>query len=59
MRVIAAPGTRCPMERNHREYITDTEAVDVPETTYYSRLIADGSLRVAPEPAKEKEGGRK
>lgn len=47
------------MERNHREYITDAVVVEVPETTYYRRLIADGSLRVATEPVKEKEGGKK
>jgi hypothetical protein len=45
MKVIAAPGTRCPKEGKPREYITDSEAVDVPDTAYYRRLVRDGSLR--------------
>ncbi len=44
MKVIAAKGTRCPKEENPREYITDDVAINVPETAYYKRLIADGSL---------------
>ncbi len=44
MRVISAPGTRCPKEGKPREYITDTEPSDVPDTTYYRRLVAEGSL---------------
>jgi hypothetical protein len=44
LKVTAAPGTRCPMEGRPREYITDTAAVEVPESAYYRRLIADGSL---------------
>ncbi|KUG22370.1 hypothetical protein ASZ90_007849 [hydrocarbon metagenome] len=43
MLVQAKPGTRCPKEGKPREYITE-EAVDVPDTTYYRRLIAEGSL---------------
>lgn len=52
MKVIAAPGTQCPMEDNPRQYITDTEAVEVPESTYYTRLVIDGSLIQMPENAK-------
>jgi hypothetical protein len=44
MKVIAQKGTKCPMEGKPREYITDSKAVDVPETSYYKRLINDGSL---------------
>ena len=45
MKVLAAKGARCPKEDKPREYITDTEPVDVPDdSTYYRRLIADGSL---------------
>ena len=44
MKVIAAQGTQCPKEGKPREYITDSEPVDVPETVYYNRLVADGSL---------------
>ncbi len=44
MKVIAKPGTKCPKEGKPREYITDAEAVEVPATTYYNRLVKDGSL---------------
>ena len=44
LKVTAAPGARCPIEGRPREYITDTAAVEVPHTTYYLRLLADGSL---------------
>ena len=45
MKVLAAKGARCPKEDKPREYITDSEPVDVPDdSTYYRRLIADGSL---------------
>lgn len=44
MLVQAKKGARCPKERKNREYITDREPVDVPESAYYLRLIADGSL---------------
>lgn len=44
MKVIAKQGTRCPKENKPREYITDSEPVDVPETSYYKRLVTDGSL---------------
>jgi hypothetical protein len=42
MRVAAKPGLKVPMEGKPRMYIT--EATDIPDTTYYRRLIADGSL---------------
>lgn len=48
MKVIAAAGLKCPKEKKAREYITDSEAVDVPETAYYLRLVGDGSLLLAP-----------
>lgn len=44
MKVISAPGTRCPKEGKPREYITDAVFVEVPNTIYYRRLVADGSL---------------
>lgn len=44
MKVIAAQGMLCPKEGSPRDYITDTEPVDVPETVYYQRLVNDGSL---------------
>ncbi len=54
LKVTATPGTRCPMEGRPREYITDSAAVEVPETAYYRRLIADGSL-VKAVPGNKKE----
>ena len=48
MNVIAAPGIKVPKEDKPREYITATEAVEVPETAYYLRRIADGDLLEAP-----------
>lgn len=47
MKVVAAKGLKCPREENPREYITDSEQVEVPESGYYLRLIADGSLTIA------------
>jgi len=57
MIVTAKPGTRCPMEGKPREYITDEQAVTVPDTPYYRRLVTDGSLELA-KPATDK-GGKK
>lgn len=54
LKVTAAPGTRCPMEGRPREYITDSAAAGVPDTTYYRRLLADGSL-VKAAPGNKKE----
>lgn len=44
MKVIAAPGINCPMEDSPRRYITDAQAVEVPESAYYLRRIVDGDL---------------
>jgi hypothetical protein len=54
MKVKAAPGSKCPMEGKPRAYITDAEACEVPETSYYKRLIVDGSLVLAPAPVGQK-----
>jgi len=56
MEVIAAPGLQCPMEDKPRSYITDAKPVTVPETAYYLRLLADGSLVPALEAAQKKKG---
>jgi hypothetical protein len=45
IRLVAKEGTKCPMEGKPREYITDAVPVEVPESTYYRRLIRDGSLK--------------
>lgn len=44
MIVKAAPGLRVPKEDKPREYITETDAVEVPETAYYVRAIVCGDL---------------
>ncbi len=44
MKVIARKGLRVPMESGFRRYVTDAAAVDVPNTVYYRRRIAEGDL---------------
>lgn len=44
MLVQAAPGIKVPMEEKPRDYITDADATEVPESAYYLRRIADGDL---------------
>lgn len=59
MKLKAAPGLKCPMEGKPREYITDSKAVEVPDSPYYRRLINDGSLiEVVVSPQKVKGGDR-
>lgn len=53
MKVKAPQGLKCPMENAPRSYITDGNAVEVPETAYYIRLIADGSLERVQEGRKK------
>ena len=55
MKLKAAPGLQCPMEGKPREYINDDpKGVVVPDTSYYQRLLDDGSLVLVP--AKTKGG---
>jgi len=56
MKVKAAPGLKCPMEGSARKYITDAGITDVPNTAYYERLVADGSL-IRIDAAKSREKG--
>jgi hypothetical protein len=44
MKVIARKGAKCPKEGKPREYITDREPTEVPDTAYYLRLVEEGSL---------------
>lgn len=44
MKVVAAPGLSVPKEERPREYINGAEAVEVPESAYYLRCLADGDL---------------
>lgn len=59
MKVLAAPGTRCPMEGNPRERITDKSPREVPDTAFYRRLIKEGSLVLATETEPAKPARRK
>ena len=57
-------GTRCPKEGKPREYITDQIPEEVPDSAYYLRLVADGSLITADAEAAETKspadaGGKK
>lgn len=51
MRVKAAPGHRVPTEEDPYKYIEGTEAVDVPDTSYYRRRLATGELLTADKPS--------
>ncbi|MCA8183829.1 hypothetical protein [Burkholderia vietnamiensis] len=44
MKVIAKAGLRVPKEGAPRKYITDREAVVVPDSVYYTRRVMDGDL---------------
>jgi hypothetical protein len=52
MKVRAASGLRVPKEGKPRQYITETDAVEVPETAYYLRAVACGDLVTEPATAK-------
>lgn len=65
MLVIANSGERCPLENQPRKYVSDSAPVDVPDTSYYRRLVREGSLRLAQAKpqgeteAKKTRGGEK
>ena len=42
--VKAAPGLKVPREDKPTAYIDDTAAVQVPDSPYYRRRVADGDL---------------
>ena len=52
LRVIAKSGCACPREDPRSGVIKDDAAVEVPNTAYYRRRIADGSLLLS-EPDKD------
>lgn len=53
--VTTKPGEKCPCEENPRTYIShNPKGTEVNDTTYYRRLLADGSLSLVP--AKTKGG---
>ena len=49
---VARPGILVPKENSPREYITESVPVDVPDTFYYQKQIADGDLIDPPVSAK-------
>jgi hypothetical protein len=54
MIVKAIPGLLVPKEDQPREYITQDEEVDVPDSAYYLRRVADGDLvRVSVKPPRK------
>ncbi|EBQ3682369.1 DUF2635 domain-containing protein [Salmonella enterica] len=55
IKVIARQGIQVPVEGRPDRYITDKEAVDVPQTTYWLRRLRDGDLLPYAEPAKPAE----
>jgi hypothetical protein len=59
MLVQSAPGTRCPKEGKPKEYITDQTAEEVPDSAYYIRLVADGSLIPADAPVEKQKDAKR
>lgn len=59
MLVKAAPGLKVPKEAKPREYITDAEAVEVPESVYYRRCLVHGDLVSAPQEAANEQPAKK
>ncbi|HHR5860159.1 MULTISPECIES: hypothetical protein [Providencia] len=52
--VKASQGLRVSFEHQHRRYITDAEAISVPDTAYYRRLLTNGDLVSVNKKAKNK-----
>lgn len=58
MLVKTNPGEICPREDAPRDYITDNpKGVEVPDTSFYRRLVDDGSLVIVLPAVKTKPGG--
>lgn len=51
IKVIARQGIQVPVEGRPDRYITDKEAVNVPETAYWQRRLREGDLLPYAEPA--------
>lgn len=58
LNVKAAQGVRVPVEGRPHQFI-EQEPVQVENTLYYQRRIADGDLIVVKEPKNSKETGAK
>lgn len=60
MLVKPAPGLKVPVEGRPKGYITGPDPVKVPDTAYYLRLVADGSLvEVSPVEPKGRKGSER
>lgn len=59
LRVQAPPEKICPMEGGLRKGRIGAAAVTVPDNPYYRRLLAEGSLLLAPPAKAAKSGGDK
>lgn len=55
MQVIASSGLRVPIENAPRQYITDEKPIEVPDTAYYRRALADSDRQLYDPPAKMKK----
>jgi hypothetical protein len=51
LNVQAAPGLKLPKEGSPRSYITEDEPVQVEDSHYYRKAIADGDLVEVPAKA--------
>ena len=56
--VLAREGCTCPRENGVEPVITDLSPVTVPESFYYTRLLADGSLRLADDAIPKSKGAK-
>ncbi|MCX8957224.1 DUF2635 domain-containing protein [Erwinia psidii] len=51
IKVIARKGVKVPMEDTPSRYVTDEEAVEVPDRAYWQRRLKDGDLLLYTEKA--------
>lgn len=57
--VKANPGEKCPREDNPRTYISDdAKGTEVIASSYYRRLVDDGSLVIVESPKTESKGAK-
>ena len=59
IKVVAKAGCVCPRENPREPIITDSEPVALIKTPYYTRLLADGSLRIYTEKRRSEKAGDK
>lgn len=59
MKVKAATGVRVPLENQPHSYITDAQTMEVNDTLYYQRRLADGDLVLVTEEVQAVSSGRR